>query len=175
MKRNKLDKQIVKALALGISASMALQPVVAFAANEEPETEPEKEAGEELKSVDPVDEAASAAQNAAAAAIAEIAQAGTNVNPVATNLIATAAAPDNTVSIPEGEVAKADAPVMADISESKVAKAAAPENIGADEDAMSGMLFNKKTMPVWLALFAGAGVTVEEFARRKKKKAEKNK
>ena len=79
------------------------------------------------------------------------------------------------MSIPEGEVAKADAPVMADISESKVAKAAAPENIGADEDAMGGMLFNKKTMPVWLALFAGAGVTVEEFARRKKKKEEKNK
>ncbi|MBQ6416984.1 MAG: hypothetical protein IJJ65_12130, partial [Butyrivibrio sp.] len=34
MKKNTLDKQLIKALAIGISASMAMQPVTAFAADE---------------------------------------------------------------------------------------------------------------------------------------------
>ena len=37
MKRNTLDKQILKALTIGLSASMALQPVTAFAHDANPD------------------------------------------------------------------------------------------------------------------------------------------
>ena len=34
MKRNTIDRQVIKAITIGISASMALQPVVAYAETE---------------------------------------------------------------------------------------------------------------------------------------------
>ncbi len=85
MKRKTLDKKLVKALAIGISASMALQPVTVFAeASEgEPNSEPQNE--EEADTTTPVENAVSAEESndssleEAKPDVAEAVEAGDNV------------------------------------------------------------------------------------------------
>ncbi|WP_155988341.1 hypothetical protein [Oribacterium sp. P6A1] len=52
MRKNKLEKQIVKALAIGISASMALQPMTALAGTKADESSDAKASTETTDTTD---------------------------------------------------------------------------------------------------------------------------